>query len=90
MVPSASIYDEPKVEQPPPLAQAKGPPAGNHNQELMAMMQNFGEQLGRIDNNVLTLGHRTNVLGSFLNDFGEREREIDEFHPSVYNQWMSR
>jgi hypothetical protein len=82
--PNASIFDEPEVEQSPPPVQSEGPPAGNHNQELMAMIQKFGEQLGRIDDNVL--GHRTNVLWIFLNDFGEREQERDEFHRSVYNQ----
>jgi post-segregation antitoxin (ccd killing protein) len=85
--PNVSIFDEPDVEQPPPPGRAEGPPAGN--QELMAMMNNFAQQLGRIDDNVLTLGNRTNVLGSFLNDFGERARERDEFHRSVYNQWTS-
>ena len=36
------------------------------------MMNRFDHHLGRIDQNIETLGQRYNAIGSFLTDFGQR------------------
>ena len=54
------------------------------------MMNRFDHHLGRIDQNIETLGHRYNAIGSFITDFGQWQHDRDEFHQNVYNTWTSQ